>query len=70
MLDGTKWAGAHILAALSHVGLAITGLFFFVFGYKGFDAPFEKAAVLPWATIPCVRPETPTYQYLCDSLRY
>lgn len=51
MLDDTKWAGAHILAALSHVGLALTGVFFFIFGYKGFDAPFEKAAILPWATI-------------------
>lgn len=70
MLDDTKWAGAHILAALSHGGLALTGLFFFVFGYKGFDAPFEKAAMLPWATIPCVRPEAHAYQHLCYPGRY
>ncbi|KAK7712573.1 hypothetical protein SLS64_004957 [Diaporthe eres] len=59
MLDDTKWAGVHILAALSHVGLALTGVFFFIFGYKGFDAPFEKAAVLPWATIPFVSRRPP-----------
>lgn len=59
MLDDTKWAGAHTLAALSHVGLALTGVFFFIFGYKGFDAPFEKAAILPWATVPFVSRHPP-----------
>lgn len=54
MMDDTKWAGAHTLAGLSHIGLALTGAFYFVFGYKGFDAPFDIAAMLPWATVPCV----------------
>lgn len=54
MMDDSKWAGAHTLAGLSHIGLALTGAFYFVFGYKGFDAPSELADMLPWATMPCV----------------
>lgn len=69
MLDDTKWAGAHFLAALSHGALSLTGTFFFIFGYHGFDAPFDKAATLPWATMPFVsrHPTVRLPYYLLDT---
>ncbi|KAL1848342.1 hypothetical protein Daus18300_013624 [Diaporthe australafricana] len=54
-LNDLSWAGVHVLAGLSHVGLFLVGLIGFVFSPADLDdvvngrVPFGLTAKLPWA---------------------